>query len=184
MQGLVNFSTAIADGIAVLLPAFCYLMACGCFFFFAWTIWTWSEPHSRDGHMQYPHPWVPWISLVLSGVFATFPHFLTMADFSAGTGLVVGLTSYAPTMPPNASSVLGASPDVSVVNTVTLFQYFFQAFGAACVFWAIVRWRGIINGRVQGSPTSCVVQFVFGVCLINIVTIASGIEQFFVQPGS
>ena len=31
MQGLVNFTTAIANSIAVLLPAFCYLMACACF---------------------------------------------------------------------------------------------------------------------------------------------------------
>ena len=31
MQGLVNFTTAIADSIAVALPAFCYLMACSCF---------------------------------------------------------------------------------------------------------------------------------------------------------
>ena len=28
MQGLVNFATAIADCIAVALPALCYLMAC------------------------------------------------------------------------------------------------------------------------------------------------------------
>src|SRR6516164_1101679 len=45
MQGLVNFTTAIADGIAVLLPALCYLAGCSCFFFFAWTLWTWSQPH-------------------------------------------------------------------------------------------------------------------------------------------
>ena len=56
MQGLVNFTTAIADGIAVLLPAFCYLMACGCFFFFAWTLWTWSEPHSRYSHPHHHRP--------------------------------------------------------------------------------------------------------------------------------
>jgi hypothetical protein len=123
------------------------------------------------------------VSLVLSGVFATFPHFLTMANVSAGTDLAVGLTTYAPTTPPNANNILGASPNASVVNVVTLFQYFFQAFGAACVFWAIVRWRGIINGRVQGSPTSCGVQFVFGVCCINIVTIATGVEQFFQTGG-
>ena len=183
MQGLVNLSTAIAEGIAVLLPAFCYLMACGCFFFFAWTLWTWSEPHSRYNHWSHHNPWVPWISLVLSGVFATFPQFLTMVDVSAGTNLTIGLTSYAPVTPPNANNVLGSSPNASVVNVVTLFQYFFQAFGAACVFWAIVRWRGIINGRVQGSPTSCGVQFVFGVCCINIVTIANGIEQSFQIAG-
>ena len=101
MQGLVNFATAIGDGIAVLLPAFCYLAACGCFFFFAWTLWTWSQPHRRHHH-HWHRPWVPWVSLILSGVFASFPQFLTMADVSAGTNLAVSLTSYAPTTPPNA----------------------------------------------------------------------------------
>ena len=102
---------------------------------------------------------------------------------SAGTGLVVGLTTYAPTTPPNAGNVLGANPQATVINAVTLFQYFFQAFGAACVFWALVRWRGIINGHVQGSPTSCGIQFVFGVMCINIVAIANGVETFFQTGG-
>ena len=183
MQGLVNFSTALADGIAVMLPAFCYLMACICFLFAAWTLWTWSEPHSRYSHPHHHRPWVPWVSLVLSGVFASFPHFLSMANVSVGTDVTVGLTQYAPTIPPNAGNVLGAGPNATVINVITLFQYFFQAFGAACVFWAIVRWRGIINGRVQGSPTSCGIQFVFGVLCINIVTIANGVENFFQTGG-
>ena len=183
MQGLVNFAIALADGIAVLLPTFCYLAACMCFTYFVWTLWKWSEPHSRYHHLRVERPWAPFISLVLSGVFASFPTFLTMANVSAGTNLLVGLTSYAPTTPPSASGVLGATPDASVINVVELFQYFFQAFGAACVFWAILRWRGIINGRLNGSPTACGVQFVFGVLLINIVTIASGIQAFFDTGG-
>jgi hypothetical protein len=183
MQGLVNFSTAIADGIAVMLPPFCYLMACICFVFAAWTLWTWSEPHSRYSHPHHHRPWVPWVSLVLSGVFASFPQFLDMANVSAGTSLTVGLTQYAPTTPPNANNILGTSPNATVINVITLFQYFFQAFGAACVFWSIVRWRGIVNGRLQGSPTSCGIQFVFGVCCINILTIANGVEQFFRTGG-
>jgi hypothetical protein len=182
MQGLVNFTTAIADGIAVMLPAFCYLMACICFFFAAWTLWTWSEPHSRYHHQHHHRPWVPWVSLVLCGVFATFPKFLTMANVSAGTNLIVGLTQYVPTPPPN-TNILGTTPDASVINVVTVFQYFFQAFGAACVFWSVVRWRGIVNGHLQESPTSCGIQFVFGVCCINILTIATGIEQFFQTGG-
>jgi len=173
MQGLVNFTTAIADGIAVLLPAFCYLAACGCFFFFAWTLWTWSQPH-RQNHYHWHR---------LSGVFASFPQFLTMADVSAGTSLTVSLTSYAPTTPPNASNVLGNAPTTAVVNVVTLFQYFFQAFGAACVFWAIVTWRAIVNGRNNGSLTACGVQFVFGVLCINIVTVANGVVSFFQTGG-
>src|SRR5271168_4037321 len=173
MQGLVNFSTAIADGIAVLLPAFCYLAACGCFSFFAWTLWTWSQPHSRYHHIHHDKPWVPFVSLILCGVFASFPQFLNMANVSMGTSMTVGLTAYAPTTPPNVNNGLGATPQASVVDVVRLFQYFFEAFGAACVFWAIMRWRGMVNGRVNGSPTSCAIQFVFGVMCINIVAIAT-----------
>jgi hypothetical protein len=179
MQGLVNFATAIADGIAVLLPAFCYLMASGCFFFFAWTLWTWSDSHSRYSHPHGHRPWVPFVSLILCGVFATFPKFLTMANVSAGTNMTVDLTQYAATTPPSASSLLGDTPNASIINVVTMFQYFFEAFGGACVAWAIVRWRGIINGTIQGSPTSCAIQFVFGILCINVLTIANGIQQFF-----
>lgn len=179
MQGLVDFTTALADGISVVLPTLCYLAACGCFCFFAWTLWTWSEPHSRYSHQHIGKPWVPFVSLILCGVFASFPKFLSMANVSTGTDLVVGLTSYAPTTPPNVSNGLGATPQASVIDVVTMFQYFFEAFGAACVFWAIMRWRGMINGRVNGSPTSCAIQFVFGVMCINIVTIATGVVNFF-----
>jgi hypothetical protein len=178
MQGLANFSTAIGDGIAVLLPAFCYLAACVCFFYFAWTLHNLANHHYHH-NPHHPRPWVPWVSLILSGVFATFPQFLSMANVSAGTNLVVGLTTYAPTIPPNTSNVLGNTPDATVINVVTLFQHFFQAFGAACVFWAIWTWRSIVNGRANGSPLACGVQFIFGVMCINIVTIANGIVAFF-----
>jgi hypothetical protein len=110
--------------------------------------------------------------------------FLTKLNVSAGTDLTVGLTSYSATTAPSASNVLGSSPTDTIVNVVTLFQYFFQAFGAACVFWAIVRWRGIVNGRVQGSPLSCAIQFVFGACCINIVKVASGLVSFFTTSNS
>ncbi len=183
MQGLVDFTTALADGISVALPAFCYLAACSCFFFFAWNLWRWSEPHSRYQHHRIDKPWVPFVSLVLSGVYASFPHFLTMANVSAGTDMTVGLTSYAATTPPNGANVMGATPDATVINVVTLFQYFFEAFGAACVFWAILRWRGIVNGSTNGSATACGVQFLFGLLCINIVTVATGVESFFNTGG-
>jgi hypothetical protein len=183
MQGLINLATAIADSIAVALPAFCYLSACGCFFFFAWSLWRWSEPPSRYQHHKIDKPWVPFISLILSGVLASFPHFLTMANVSAGTGMTVGLTTYAATTPPTGSSVLGATPDASVVNVVQMFQYIFEAFGAACVYFSIMRWRSIINGAANGSLSACGVQFVFGVLCINILTVATGIESFFNTGG-
>jgi uncharacterized membrane protein (DUF4010 family) len=95
----------------------------------------------------------------------------------------VSLTSYAATTPPTATGALGATPTATVLNVVTLFQYFFEAFGAACVFWAIVTWRSIINGRTNGSPTACGIQFAFGVMCINIVTIANGVVTLFTTGG-
>jgi len=182
VQGLVNLTTDIADGIAVLLPALCYLAACGCFLFFGWRLWTWSQPrHHHHHHLN--KPWVPFISLVLCGVFATFPSFLSRANVSAGTGLAATLPRYTPTMPPNASNVVGANPQATVMNVVTMFQHFFQAFGAACVFWAIVQWRAIVNGRVDGSPTACGVQFIFGVMCINVVSVANGVLSYFETGG-
>ena len=183
MQGLVNFSTAIADSIAVALPTLCYLMACICFFFATWTFRSWAYHHHGHHHHFHHRPWVPFVSLILCGVFATFPQFLNMADVSAGTNLTASLTAYAPTTPGSASNILGATPQNTVINVVKLFQYFFEAFGAACVFWAIVTWRSIVNGRTNGSPTACGIQFAFGVMCINILTIANGVVSFFQTGG-
>ena len=180
MQSLANFASAVADGIAVLLPALCYLAACACFLFAAWTL------RSMAYHPQHPYrmrPWVPFVSLVLSGVFASFPHFLTMANVSMGTGVAASITSYAPGAPPDASGVLGATPADSVVNVVALFQRFFQMFGAACVFWALVTWRAIVNGRVEGSPLACGIKLLFGVLCINILPIATGVVSLFQTAG-
>ena len=178
MQGLVDFTTDIADGISVVLPAFCYLAAIGCFLFFAWTLWAWSQPH-RHHHHRWEKPWLPFVSLILCGVFASFPRFLSQANVSLGTNAVVTLGQYAPTTPPSAANLIGDTPQQGVLNVVATFQYFFAAFGAACIFWAILRWRGIVNGRVQGSPTSCGIQFLFGACCMNIMTIATVIVGYF-----
>jgi hypothetical protein len=184
MQGLVNFTTAIADSIAVALPALCYLMACVCFLFAGWTFRSWAyQGHHHHHHHFHSRPWVPFVSLILSGVFATFPQFLNMANVSAGTNLVTSLTSYQASTPGNANNILGATPQNTVINVVTLFQYFFEAFGAACVWWAIVRWRAIVNGRNEGSPTACAVQFAFGVMCINILSVANGVVSFFQTGG-
>jgi hypothetical protein len=183
VQGLVNLASDIGDGIDVLLPAFCYLAACTCFLFAGWTLWTWSHPEHRHHHHYLNKPWVPFISLLLCGVFASFPSFLTKADVSAGTGLAVSLTSYTPTTSPLATSLVGANPQATVTNIVAMFQHFFQAFGAACVFWAILRWRAIVNGRIEGSPTACAVQFIFGVMCINVVSVANGVLAYFETGG-
>jgi len=74
-----------------------------------------------------------------------------------------------------AAVQVGGAPDVDLG--------YHTGKGAACVFWAIMTWRAIVNGRINGSPTACGVQFVFGVLCINIVTVANGVVSFF-QIGS
>ncbi len=83
MQGLVNFAGQIGNAIAILLPTFCYAAALVCFLFAGWGFWMQSHP---DNPFR-GKPWIPFVSLVLSGVFSTFDRTLTMANATAGTNL-------------------------------------------------------------------------------------------------
>jgi hypothetical protein len=179
VQGLVNFASDIGEAIAVLLPALCYLAAIGCFLVAGWGLWRQAQPDN-------PHrgrPWVPLISLVLCGVFATFDRFLTKADVSVGTGLQVslvqGLTSFTP--PTVTTNVLGSTPGQSVANIVQLFVGFLQPFGALQCFLAVMAWHSIIRGHSNRSQAGCGIQFVFGILLINITTVSNGLISLF--PG-
>lgn len=178
MQGLVNFAIDVADAMAVLLPAFCFLAAIALFIFAGWGFWKMSHPDNPLRH----RPWIPVVSLVLSGVFASFDRILTMANVSAGTSLQVSLVAGAtgfdtPTVP--GSGILGNTPGDTVINVVQLFQAFFQAFGAMACFFAILAWWSIMRGRSNRSQTGCGIQFAFGVMLINILTISQWLVTIF-----
>src|ERR1700709_2052826 len=96
MQGLVNFAQQVALVLAVLLPSFLYCSAIGLFLFAGWGLWQQAQPQNpfRD------RPWIPWLSLVISGACASFPAILNKVNISGGssvtTSVVAGLTSYAP----------------------------------------------------------------------------------------
>jgi hypothetical protein len=176
VQGLVNFAGEIGNAIATLLPTFCYLAALGLFMSAGWGFWTQAQSHNP----YRGRPWVPFVALVLSGAFASFPSILTMANNTAGTNLQVSigaLTSY--TAPTVNGNLLGQTPGDAVVNIVTLFQGFFQAFGAMCCFFAMLTWNAVIAGRSNRSPGGCGVQFVFGIMLINVVTVATWLVAVF-----
>jgi hypothetical protein len=167
MQGLANFTSFLGYAISIFLPTFCYLTALGLFLFGGWGLWMQARPENPF----LGRPWVPWVSLVLCGAFASFDQVLTMANASAGTNLnvtIAALTSYTP---PNAGNVLGTTPGTAIVNVVQLFQGFFQSFGALACFFAVLTWWAIIHGRSNRSQGGCAVQFAFGVMLINILTI-------------
>jgi len=179
MQGLVDFANQIGEVFGVLVPTSCYLAALFCFLFAVWGFWMQSHPQNPF----FGRPWIPFVSLVLCGVFASFDKFLNMALATAGssvTASVTSLSSYSPPSVPNASAMLGATPSATLVNIVTVFQAFFQSFGAMVVFFAIVHWRSVINGQANRSQMGCFVQAVFGVMLINILAITNVLVAMFV----
>jgi hypothetical protein len=150
-------------------------MSLFCFIFSAWGFWLQASP----GNPFAGRPWVPLISLLLSGAFASFTKVLSMANASAGTNLAVTLNPLTSYTPPTAPVGLGATPGDTMVNVVTLFQLFFQSFGAMACFVAMVRWRSVINGQSNSSQTACLVQFAFGIMLINVLTIAQWLQTIF-----
>ena len=75
---------------------------------------------------------------------------------------------------------MGSAPSATLVNIVTLFQAFFQSFGAMVVFFALLSWRSVVNGQANRSQMGCVVQFVFGIMLINILAITNALVAMFV----
>ena len=121
MQGLVSFAGQIGNAIAILLPSFFYASALVAFLMAGWGFW-------RQAHPDNPfrgRPWVPFVSLLLSGVFSSFNRLLTMANASAGTALTVSIAPLTTYTPPTTTGVLGLGPGATVVNVVTLFQGFF-----------------------------------------------------------
>jgi hypothetical protein len=178
MQGLVDFASQIGEVFAVLLPTFAYLAALGCFLFAAWGFWMQAQPHNPF----HGRPWIPFVSLVLSGAFASFDGILSMALASGGSSLsasITSLSSYTPPTAPDAASLMGTTPGATLVNVVTLFQGFFQSFGAMVAFFALITWRSVINGHANRSQMGCVVQFVFGIMLINILAITNALIAMF-----
>ena len=119
---------------------------------------------------------------MLSGAFASFDKILNMALATAGSGVtasISSLSSYSPPTVPTGAALMGASPSATLVNVVALFQAFFQSFGALVVFFALVSWRSVVNGQANRSQVGCVVQFVFGIMLINVLAITNALVAMF-----
>lgn len=177
MQGLVEFSVAVGQALAILLPAFCYIAALALFVSSGWGFWRMSQP---DNPFR-GKPWIPVMGLILCGVFASFDRILTMANRTGGSTVTVALnsslTGYTPATPPGG--VLGATPGETIVNIVTVFQFFFQAFGAMVAFFAIFTWWNVMRGVSNRRSGGCLVQFVFGVMLINVLQISTWLVAIF-----
>ena len=176
MDGLVQFAFAIGDMLSVLLPVFCYLGAGVLFLVGAWGLWRQAQPDNP----YRGKPWVPVLSLFLCGVLASFDRILTMANVTGGSSIVVStasITSYV--TPPAGASVIGATPTDTLVNVVAIFAPFFQAFGAVACLFAVLAWRSTVTGQSRRPQSASAVQFVFGILLINCVTVSSWVAGLF-----
>ena len=119
------------------------------------------------------------LSILISGVLASFDRILTMANRTAGSSVTVSTGSITSYVPPGGTPSLGATPTDTLVNVVTIFAPFFQAFGALACLYAVMAWRATVVGRSNRPQSASFVQFVFGVTLINCVTVSAWVAGFF-----
>jgi len=177
VDGLVEFAYAAGNIFAVLLPVFCYLGAMVLFLVGVWGLRRQSQP---DNPFR-GKPWVPWLSLILCGFLASFDRILTMANATGGSTVTVSvgaLTSYVPPANPGGG-VVGATPTETLVNVVTIFAPFFQAFGALACLFALLAWRSTAVGTSRRPQSASAVQFVFGILLINCITVSQWVAGLF-----
>jgi hypothetical protein len=176
VQGLVDFAQQVALILAVLLPTFLYCSAIGLFLFAGWGFWQQAQPQNPFRGK----PWIPLLSLIMSGAFASFPAILNKVNISGGSSVTVsvvaGLTSYSA---PDTTNILGTTPGATVLNIVQAFQGFFQVFGAMTCFVAAWAWWASMAGRSNRGVASCGVQFVFGALLMNVFTLSQWLVGIF-----
>src|SRR3954451_22666497 len=115
MSGLVAFASQIGLVFSSLLPAFCYLGAMVLFIIAAWGFWQQAQPHNP----YRGRPWIPLVSLLLSGVLASFDRILTMANITGGSTVTVSLAAIGYVPPTGSGTFLGANPATTIVNVVT-----------------------------------------------------------------
>lgn len=178
MDGLTNLANQAAMAIAIFLPVFFYWSSLGCFIYALWGFHRQSSPENPFRGK----PWIPLVSLIMSGVFASFLTFINLTDISVGSSVIfekVGsLTSY--TQPSNSSTdLLGDNAGETIINVVKTFRLFFQAAGLLFAFCGVVAACHVNRGTINRRYSSCAVQFITGIMLINCVQISQWLVSLF-----
>jgi hypothetical protein len=180
MQGLVDFASQVGEAFAILIPTFCYLAAAGVL-----SVCRLGVLDAVASAKPFFRP--PLDSVPVACAFGRLCEFRQDSQHGARDGRIerhgVDLVPVELFAADRAGRLdaHGASPSATLVNIiVTLFQAFFQSFGAMVVFFALVSWRSVVNGPANRSQMGCVVQFVFGIMLINILAITNALVAIFV----
>ncbi len=177
MQGFVNLAADIGTAIAVLVPLLCYLIGGGLLIASIWGFWQQLHPGSES----HRHPWWPFATLTISTVLLSFDRMLNFANTSFGggidTSLSQNLTSYQP--PAVNGSLLGATPQDTLLNIINVFEYFFEAYGALIVLFGVLGLHHVMKGHHRHSIGPRIVQIVFGIAVMNVASIAATVMGYF-----
>lgn len=179
MQGFVNFADDIGQAITVIIPFLCYIIGWSFMIGAGWGMWHLSSGrHSRLA----ARPWMPFVTLFVGAALLTFDRMLNLGEGTLGSSqtasLADGMTSYTdPTV--TTSTLAGSSPEATVLNVISMFEYFFVAYGALIVLAGILALHHVSEGRRQHGPLLPAIQILFGFCVMNIETIAPYIMSYF-----
>lgn len=179
MQGFVNFADDIGQAISVIIPALCYIIGLG--FMLAAGCGMWQLSRGRHGGLA-ARPWVPFVTLFISAALLTFDRMLNLGEATLGSSqqasMADGMTSYTPPTV-NPSSLVGTSPEQTILNVINVFQYFFESYGALIVLMGILALHHVSEGRRRHGPLLPTIQIVFGFGVMNINTIAPFVMSYF-----
>lgn len=179
MQGFANLGADFGVAIAVLIPLICYLMGGGLLITAIYGFWKWADPSHNARN-----PWKPFAALFTSAALLSYDRMLNFANNSFGGGVTSSnsaLTSYTPPQL-NAGGMMGATPEDTLLNIITTFQFFFEAYGALVVLLGLMGLYRVMQGNshhghhTMGKP---MVQMVFGIAVMNVHSIAATVMGYF-----
>lgn len=179
MQGFVNFADDIGQAISVIIPGLCYIVGLGFVLGAGWGMWQLSS--GRHGRLS-ARPWMPFVTLFIGAALLTFDQMLNLGEATFGStqqaSVVAGMTSYTPPTV-NANGLVSTSPEQTILNVISVFQYFFVSYGALIVLMGILGLHQVSEGKRRHGPALPTIMIVFGFGVMNIDTIAPFIMSYF-----
>jgi hypothetical protein len=179
MQGFVNLADAIGNAITIILPALCYIIGSILFITGGYGLWQSAKP----GSYWSGHKFLPYLAIFVASCFLSFDRILNKAEASFGGNVQFGMasqiTTYTSTGTGTGTGLLGATPEATVLNLVTMFVGFFIPFGALMVFLAGRKVYEVGKGERRGGYSGPAIQMIFGMALINILTVTQWIMTNF-----
>jgi hypothetical protein len=178
MQGFVNFATDIGNVLSILIPFIGFIVGLSCFLLAGYGGWQMMKPGSSWSNRKY----LPPLLMLFGSVLLSFNVFLNFANNTFGGGTQTSIQNgFNPVAAPQVgtSGLVASTPEQTMINLIGLFSTFFIAYGAFNVLLAWLGFKGVAEGKRRHGYSLPAIQFVFGIALMNIVTISTTIMGYF-----